>query len=171
MLNYEGDITQENRQGHHLVDHDMDDVNIASITATAYDHHIDNSTDNDYCAHVYTTPSNPDSDFASALNKSVEISKMTGSISSVTKNDTPCELFYDPIMGQLEELEGNICDILGLEAIAHVKANTSAVHATRRKGVNTIQLINIWVVYEELASKFIDMSTKLCKHHADKRLY
>ena len=47
MLNYEGDITQESCQEHHLVDHEMDDVNIASITATAYDHHIDNRTDND----------------------------------------------------------------------------------------------------------------------------
>ena len=27
------------------------------------------------------------------------------SIGSVTKNDTPCEFFSDPIMDQLEELE------------------------------------------------------------------
>ena len=36
MLKYEGGTTQSNRQEHHLVDHDMDDVNIAYITATAY---------------------------------------------------------------------------------------------------------------------------------------
>ena len=41
MLNYEEDITQENCQEHHLVDHEMDDVNIASITATAYEQRID----------------------------------------------------------------------------------------------------------------------------------
>ena len=46
MLNYKGEITQENCQEHHLVDHDMDDVNIASIIATAYEKHIDNSTYN-----------------------------------------------------------------------------------------------------------------------------
>ena len=40
ILNYEGDITQENRQDHHLVDHDMNDVNIASITDTTYKKHI-----------------------------------------------------------------------------------------------------------------------------------
>ena len=33
---------------------------------------------------------------------------MMESIGSVTKNDTPCELFSDTIMGQLEELEGHI---------------------------------------------------------------
>ena len=61
MLNYKVEITQVNCQEHHLVDHDMDDVNILSITTTAYDQHIDNSTDNDYCDFVYNTPSNPDS--------------------------------------------------------------------------------------------------------------
>ena len=67
MLNYEEDITQENCQEHHLVDHEMDDVNISFILATSYYQHIDNSTDNDYCAHVYNTPSKPDSEFTSAL--------------------------------------------------------------------------------------------------------
>ena len=46
MLNYEGEITHENHQEYHLVDHEMDDVNIASIKATTYDQHIDKSTDN-----------------------------------------------------------------------------------------------------------------------------
>ena len=69
MLNYKGEITQVNCQEHHLVDHDMDDVNIVSITATAYDHHIDNSTDNDYFDCVYNTPSNPDSLIVSYLNQ------------------------------------------------------------------------------------------------------
>ena len=62
------------------------------------------------------------------------------SIGSVTKNDTSCELFSDTIMGQLEELEGHICDILGAEAVAHVKANTNAVRTTRGKGGNKSQL-------------------------------
>ena len=83
MLNYEGEITHENHQEYHLVDHEMDDVNISSITATEYDQHIENSTDNDYCAHVYNTPSNPDSESAPALNQIYEISKMMGSIGSV----------------------------------------------------------------------------------------
>ena len=39
----------------------MDDVNISSITDTAYEKHIDNRTDNSYFAHVYNIPSNPDS--------------------------------------------------------------------------------------------------------------
>ena len=64
-------------------------------------------------------------------------------IGSITKNDTPCELFSGPIMGQLEELEGHICDILGPEALAHIKANISAVQSTRGKGVNKIQLSKI----------------------------
>ena len=78
MLNYEGDITQESCQEHHLVDHEMDDVNIASITDTAYEQHLDNSTDNSYCDHVYNNPSNPGSELASALNQRAEISKMMG---------------------------------------------------------------------------------------------
>ena len=86
------------------MDHETDNVNIASITATAYDHHIENSNDNSYGAHSYNTPSNPDSEFTSALNQRAEISKMMGSIGIITKNDTPCELFYDIIMGQLEEI-------------------------------------------------------------------
>ena len=146
MLNYEGGITQANFQEHHLVDHDMDDVNIASIKATSYYQHIYNSTDNAYCDHVYNTPSNPGSEFASSLNQIAKISKMMGLIGSVTKNDTPCELFSDPIMVKMEELEGHICDILGPEDVAQVKANISAVQATSVKGVNKIQLSKIWVI-------------------------
>ena len=152
------------------MDHEIDYVNIASITATAYDQHIYNSTDNSYCARVYNTLSNPDSEFVSALNQRSEISKMMGSISRVTKNNLSGELFSGPIMGKLEELEGRICDILGPEAVTHVKTNTSAVQGTRRKGVNKIQLINIWVVSEELSGKDIDKSTQLFKHHADNSL-
>ena len=51
----------ENCQEQHLVDHEMYDLNIASIKTTAYDKQIDNRTDYAYCAHVYNTPSNPDS--------------------------------------------------------------------------------------------------------------
>ena len=161
MLNYEEEIAQENCQENHLVDHEMKDVNIASITATAYDQHIDNITDNAYFDHIYNTPSNPYSEFASALNQRAEISKMMGSIVSVTKHDTACELFSDPIMSQMEELEGHICDILGPKTVSHVKANISAVKATRGKGFNKIQLSKIWVVSEELVSKDIDKSTQL----------
>ena len=46
----------------------MEGVNIASITAIAYDRHINNITYNAYCAHVYNISSNSDSEFASALN-------------------------------------------------------------------------------------------------------
>ena len=98
LLNYEGETTQENCQEHYLVDHEIDDVNIAPIIATAYDQNFDNSIDNAYCDHVYNTPSKPDIEFASALNQRAEISKMMGSIGNVTENDTPCELFSDPIM-------------------------------------------------------------------------
>ena len=131
MLNYKGEITQINFQEHHLVDHDMDDVNIVSKAATAYDQHIYNITDNDYCYCIYNTPSNPDSLFVSDLNQRDYLYKMMESIGSVTKNDTPCELFSNTIMGQLEELEGHIFDILGAEAVAHVKAKTNAVQTTR----------------------------------------
>ena len=85
MINYKGEITHEDFQEHHLVDHDMDDVTIASITATAYDQHIEKRTDNAYCDHVYKNPINPVSDFASALNQRSEISKIMESIGSVTK--------------------------------------------------------------------------------------
>ena len=71
----------------------MYDVNIASIIATAYDQHIDNITDNDYCDNVYNTPSNPDIEFASALNQRVEIFKTMGLIGSVTESDTPSDFF------------------------------------------------------------------------------
>ena len=107
-VNSEGDITQENHQEHHLVEHEMGDVDIASITSTAYDQHIDISTENSYCTHVYNNPSNPDSEFESDLNQRAKISKMMGSIYSVTKKDTTRELFSDPIMGHLKEIEGQI---------------------------------------------------------------
>ena len=93
-----------------------------------------------------------------------------GSICSATTIDTPCELFSDPIIGQLEELEGQICNILSPEAVAQVKDNISAVQATREKGVNTKQLSKIWVVSEELGGKDIDKNSQLCKHNADNRL-
>ena len=63
-----------------------------------------NITDNAYCAHDYNMTSNPDSEFASDINQRAEISKMMRSIGRVTKSDTPCEFFSDPIIGQLEEL-------------------------------------------------------------------
>ena len=88
---------------------------------------------------------------------------MVVSIGSVTKNNTPCAFFSDPIIGQLEELEGRIFYILVPEAVFQVKANISAVQASHGKGVNKIQLSKIWVVSAELASKAIDKSTQLCK--------
>ena len=112
MLNYEGDTNQAICQEHHLVDHEIDDVNIESIIAAEYDQNIDNRTDNSYCAHIYNNPSNPNSEFASEINQISEISKMMGLIGTVTKSDTPCELFSDTIIGQLKQLEGYICDIL-----------------------------------------------------------
>ena len=93
-----------------------------------------------------------------------------GSIRIITKNDTPCEVFSDPIMGQLEELEGQTFDTLGTEAVAYVKANIIVVQSTRIKGVNNIHLRNIWVVYKELESKSIKNITQLCKHHAENSL-
>ena len=80
----------------------MDDANIASIRATAYEKHIDNITDNKYCYHFYNMPSEPDIELASSMNQKAEISKIMVSIGSVTTSDTPCELFSDPIIGQLE---------------------------------------------------------------------
>ena len=82
----------------------MDDVNIASIRATTYEDNIDNITDNAYCAHVYNTPSNTDGEFASAINQWAEISNMMGYIGIANKSDKLCELFSDPIIGQLKEL-------------------------------------------------------------------
>ena len=148
ILNYEGEITQENLQEHHLVDHDMDDVNVASIRSTVYNKHIENRTGNSYCATVYNIPSNPDSEFVSDINQRAETSKIMWSKGSVTKSYTPCEFFSDPIIGQLEELEGHICDILCPKSVSQVKANTRAVQATRVKEVNNIQLSKIWIVYE-----------------------
>ena len=92
------------------------------------------------------------------------------SIGSVTKNDTPCELFSDTIMGQLEELEGHICDILGAEAVAYVKVYVNSIQAACGKETDKIQLWNIWVGSEELVSKDIDKNTKICNHHADNSL-
>ena len=92
---------------------------------------------------------------------------MMASIGSLTTNDTPCELFSDTIMGQLQELECHICDILGAEAVAHVKANTNAVRTTRGKGINKIQLRKIWYGREELVIKAIDKNTQMCKYHAE----
>ena len=73
-------------------------------------------------------------------------------------------------MVQLEELEVHIFDILGPEAVDHVKVKIRDVQSTRGKGVNKIQLIKIWVVSEEQESISIDKSTQLCKNHADNRL-
>ena len=105
----------------------MDDVNIASITATAYENHIDNFTENAYCAHVYDMPSNPDSEFLSAINQRAEISKMIVSIVSIATSDTPSKNISDPIIGHMEKLEYHIFDILGPEAVVQFKANIGAV--------------------------------------------
>ena len=50
----------------------MDDANIASIRATAYEKHIDNINDNNYCDHVYNMPSEPDIELASSINQKAE---------------------------------------------------------------------------------------------------
>ena len=78
-------------------------------------------------------PSNPDCEFTSAIKQKSEISKMVGSIGRVTRSDSPSELFSDPIICQLEELEGHICDILGPESVYQVKVKISAVKETRVK--------------------------------------
>ena len=143
------------------MDYELDDINIYSITATACEQHIYKSTDNAYCAHAYNTPSNLHSEFASAFNQRSEISKMVVLIGSVTKSDTPYELFSGPIIGQLEELEGHICDILGPEAVAQVKANNSNAQEICGKAVNKTQLRNIWVVSEELTSKAVHKNSQL----------
>ena len=114
----------------------MDDVNIVSISATAYKHHIDNSTASAYCAIVYKMPSKTDCEFVSAINQRAEICKMMRSIGSFTLSDTPCELFSDKIIGQLEELEDQICNILGPEAVSQVKDKISNVQANCGKGFN-----------------------------------
>ena len=80
----------------------MDDVYIVSIKATNYEQHIDNGTDNDYCADVYNIRSKPNCKFASSINQRTEISKVMGSLGSVNKSDTPCEFFSDQIIDQLE---------------------------------------------------------------------
>ena len=126
----------------------MDDVNIASIIATTYEQHIDNNIENYYGAHVYNMPSNIETEFESVINQRSEISKMMVSISSVTKSDTPYEFFSDPIIGQLEELEGRIYNIFGPEAVAQVKPKIIAVHVTRGNGFNKNNFSKIWVVSE-----------------------
>ena len=78
--------------------------------------------------------------------------------------------FFDPNIGQLEELEGHIWDILGPEDIAQVKANIRTIQATHGKGVNKNQLSKIWVVSEELASKAIDNNSQLCNYSAKNSL-
>ena len=88
-----------------------------------------------------------------------------GSIGSVTKSDTHCYFFSDPIIVQLEELENQIWNILSTEAVAQAKDNISAVQENHGKGVNNNQLIRILVVSEELKSKAIDKNSQLCKHH------
>ena len=90
-----------------------------------------------------------------------------GSIGSVTKSDTHCYFFSDPIIVQLEELENQIWNILSTEAVAQAKDNISAVQENHGKGVNNNQLIRILVVSEELKSKAIDKNSQLCKNHAE----
>ena len=41
---------------------------------------------------------------------------------------------------------------------------------TRGKGINKIQLRNIWVVSEEIVSNAIDKNTQMCKYHDDNSL-
>ena len=149
----------------------MDNINISSITATEYKQNIDNSTDNDYCTIVYNIPSNPDIEFASAIIQRAEILNIMGSVGSVTKNDTPCGLFSNPIIGQLEEREGHICDIMGSEAVDQGKVNISTVQANAGKGFNKIQLSKIWVISKEFVGKAINKKSQLCKHHADNSSY
>ena len=80
---------------------------------------------------------------SSVLNVLVIYVSCYGSIGRINKNDTPCEVFSDPIMVQLEELEGRICDILDPEALSHVKANISTVQATRVKETDSIRISKI----------------------------
>ena len=80
-------------------------------------------------------------------------------------------MFSDPIIVQLKEIEGRICDIMGSEAVSQVKIITSTVQVTCGKGFNKNQLSNIWVIYEELAGKAINKKSQFCKHHADNSSY
>ena len=93
MWNYEGGSLRKFCEEHHLVDYELDDINIYSITATACEQHIYKSTDNAYCAHAYNTPSNLHSEFASAFNQRSEISKMMWQLVAPLKVICPVNCF------------------------------------------------------------------------------
>ena len=170
MLNYEGEITEVERREHHLVDHDFDDADIASVTIEAHDNQVDATISSSFCAISSRKSNIPDDNFVTALNQRTEMSKMMASIGSVSVDDSPCELFSDPIFGQMEDLESAMHELLGDDVINVMKAKLSAVQATRSHGVKKDLLSKLWVVTEDEAQYAIDHSTQLCKHHADNGL-
>ena len=170
MLNYAGEITEVQRREHHLIDHEMVDATIAAVTVDEYNTNVDSIMDNSFYG-IKTNESHiPDNNFAAALNQRTEVSKMMASIGSVTMDDSPCPLFTDPILGQMEDLEESLHSLLGDQMVNKVKANLSAVRATQGDGVKNDRLSKLWVVTESEAQHAIDHSTQLCKHHADNGL-
>ena len=115
MLNYEGEMTNLNRQTQHPMSMDEDEIfGISTSTVSQWDDHVDSvissafvSDDNepDFNYHV--------SQFAHVLNLQDEMSKYSASIGSCSiSNDEKCPLFCDPFTTTTSQLEESLSEIL-----------------------------------------------------------
>lgn len=170
MLNYEGEMTDPNKRSHHIINHEFEDPDIATITVSAFEANIDDCHSNSFVAnddqiHVY-----PDEQFCNALEQRTEVSKMMGSIGSTECHCQPCSLFEEPLQGSLNELEHDLSEALGSEVANTIKARINALQATKSRGVDKRYLSKIWLISEDQAQGTIDRTTQLRRHHADNSL-
>ena len=170
MLNYEGEITHANRREHHLVDHENEDPQVASISSATFNSVVDTNASEAFCSSKQTHFNSLDYGLSNALGQRAEISKVMGSIGSTAIDSNPCPLFASEDEKCLRQLENQLTEILGIDAVNHVKHTISAVQATRGKGINKHHLSKVWAINRELATSALDHTTQLCRHHADNSL-
>lgn len=169
MLDYNGEIAHVSRRTNHLMDVEDEYPVVASVSISDYEDTVDTVFTESFCCATaaHADDMGDDCKFFEAISSRAEISKVMGSIASVTTGGDTCELFSDPVVDSIGRLRDTLVELFDDATIAKI----ATVQASKNQGVSKEILSKIWMVSDELAKGAIDHNTQfLCKHHADNSL-
>ena len=175
MLNYEGELNDEDRWTSHRmeVDNEAEDVFLnCSISIDIWDQTVDEHTAGAFIA----PPSRPDNTchvvgLAEAINLRGEISKTSASIGSCSVGTkSQCPIFMEPFTTDVSTLEASLSEILSPQEINATINAIVASTAGKPKGIDKEILCKLWCISEPLAQNAIESNTQLCRQSADNTL-
>jgi hypothetical protein len=167
MLNYNGEIADKSRHTNHLMEVDDEYPIVASVLISDYEDAVDNAIADSFCDDLVPEDDmGDDCKFWKTISGRAEISKIMGSLGSVTVGCDTCELFSNPVDDGIGELRDTLAELFDDATMAKI----AAVQASKNQGVSKEMLSKIWMVSDDLAQGAIDHNSQLCKHHADNSL-